>query len=796
MSENYGRLGLKEELEKALVKIKRLENENEKLRRLLEMKSDRLKTYSGEELTSQKVTSERPCLKIVNRQDTHTVNSKSSPQEKIALFRDLFKGREDVFALRWTNKDGKSGYSPACKNDWKQGICGKFKKISCSKCKNRNLIPLSDEIICQHLKGEIVIGLYPLLPDERCYFLAIDFDKEEWKADTNAFQQVCRDVNIPSHIEISRSGNGAHIWFFFTEHISAKIARELGFSILSAAMSRRHRIGLDSYDRLFPNQDSMPIGGFGNLIALPLQKKARLVDRTVFIDENFRPIKDQWSYLAQAEKVSLVKVKETISALKEIAQTVNPADKLPAKVNVTLNNMVYLDKKGLSASLLNQIIKLASFPNPEYYRAQALRLPVYNKPKIISLASETTKQIAIPRGCYEELKVLFKGTEIALNDETYQGIFCDFTFKGKLTEEQAKAASALIAHNNGILSASTAFGKTVVALWVIAQRKTNTLIIVHRKQLLEQWIEKVSAFLNIPVTDIGKIAGGKKEITNKIDIAVIHSLYRNRQVKEIVKDYGMVVVDECHHIAAFTFEQVLKEVRAKYILGLTATPTRKDGHHPIVTMQCGKIRYKDIAKKQAGLRPFEHIVVVRNTRFTSFEASNTDNFIIAKIYRELIADNQRNDLIVDDIINAVVQGRSPLILTERAVHVKFFVEKLTGFAKNIIPLKGGMSKKQIQEAHERLKTIPDDEERVIVATGKYIGEGFDDKRLDTLFLTMPISWKGTLQQYAGRLHRNHYAKKEVIIYDYVDNNVPVLEKMFKKRMKGYKGIGYTIRALT
>ncbi len=299
--ENDNGLVLEKELEKALLKIKSLKDENERLRKLLGMKYDSPKASLEDERICEKAANESSDLKN-HRKDVPPVHSKSSPQEKISLFRDLFKGRDGVFALRWISKDGKSGYSPACKNDWKSGTCGKFEKITCSKCKNRDLIPLTDEIIYQHLKGEIVIGLYPLLTDETCYFLAIDFDKQEWIEDIKAFNQVCRDINIPSYTEISRSGNGAHIWFFFTEHIPAKIARELGFSLLSVAMDKRHQIGLDSYDRLFPNQDSMPKGGFGNLIALPLQKQARTIDRTVFIDENFKPIKDQWSYLAQAEK--------------------------------------------------------------------------------------------------------------------------------------------------------------------------------------------------------------------------------------------------------------------------------------------------------------------------------------------------------------------------------------------------------------------------------------------------------------------------------------------------------------
>jgi superfamily II DNA or RNA helicase len=422
-------------------------------------------------------------------------------------------------------------------------------------------------------------------------------------------------------------------------------------------------------------------------------------------------------------------------------------------------------------------------------------MSVYNIPRIINLSSENAKYIAIPRGCKEELLKLFEQVNIMpdLIDLTNTGTNQDFIFKGKLRNEQLNAGYALLNHENGILSASPAFGKTVVASWLIAQRSINTLIIVHRRQLLEQWKERLSCFLEIPKSEIGEIGAGKDIRTNKIDVALIQSLYKNRQVKDFVQNYGMVIVDECHHISAFSFEQVLKKVKAKYVYGLTATLIRKDGQHPIVTMQCGSVRYKTDTQKQGNRGYITHQVIVRYTDFCLPDHLANSESTITELYQALIDNEARNDLILDDIISAITNGRSPLILTERTVHVNFFAEKLRGFVKNIIVLKGGMGKKQINAVMDKLHGIPEKEERAIIATGKYIGEGFDDSRLDTLFLTMPISWKGTLQQYAGRLHRVHEAKTEVIIYDYVDREVALFTAMYQKRVKGYGLMGYQIQ---
>lgn len=808
---------LKKKLEDALKLISELETENSRLRGLVSNvthQSDSITKPSIPTENLQKHSSDNSHTERANSSDA-PINNQSSPENKVQLFRSLFQGREDVFAIRWLGKDNRSGYSPACFNDWKHDLCGKYKKVSCANCENRKLIPLDDKQIYRHLSGEIIIGIYPLLEDDTCSFLAIDFDKKVWRDDVRALIEICNQHHVPGYVEISRSGNGAHVWFFFDEEISAAQARRLGTALLTNAMENRHQIGFDSFDRMFPNQDTMPKGGFGNLIALPLQKKARESGHSEFVDQQLHRIDDQWLFLSQVERLSKHRISAILSELPsghgsmglsqintsemdetmpweaQQAQAEEHKD-LPSQVKIVLSNMIYVEKAGLPQKLMSNIIRLAAFQNPEFYRAQAMRMPIYNLPRVINLSSETDEYLAIPRGCFEDISKLVSNLGISQiqKDLRFPGELVNFTFVGKLSSEQLLAGTAMLKHENGILSATTAFGKTVVAIWMIAQRQTNTLIIVHRRQLMNQWVERLKCFLQEP--DIGQIGGGIDKRTGKIDVAIIQSLTHKHAVKELVKDYGMVIVDECHHISAFSFEQVLKSVRAKYVYGLTATPIRQDGHHPIVYMQCGSIRYKVDAKSQVLQRSFTHKVVTRQTTFSMKKHSKDAEIKITDIYQALVEDTERNDMILDDIIAAIVAGKSPLVLTERTAHVEFFAQKLAGFSKHVIALRGGMGRKQLKAVMDELNSIPDEDERVIVATGKYIGEGFDDSRLDTLFLTIPISWKGVLQQYAGRLHRAHDNKTEVVIYDYVDIIEPMLANMFRKRLKGYEGMGYVI----
>lgn len=745
----------------------------------------------------------------------NTPNISFSTADKIKIYRSLFRGRENIYAKRWESKNGRAGYSPACANEWNRHFCQK-PKIKCAECNNRKLLPITDQLIYDHLKGDNFIGIYPLLEDETCYFLAIDFDKDYWKEDTKAFTLICQETNIPYAIELSQSGNGAHIWIFFSQAIPANLARKLGSALLTKAMQKRHQISLASYDRLFPNQDTMPKGGFGNLIASPLQGSRRKENKSIFLDDNLSPIKDQWDFLNNIRKLSffeanvLVKQFVTHGEIIDIRDTQTNEEEadpwvtkilrskipiinepLPSSIKIVLANLVYIDITSLPSTLINILKKLAAFQNPEFYKAQAMRLPTYSKPRVIGCAEEFSKYLGLPRGCLEDVKTTLREYSISpdMTDETFAGNKIKARFNGTLKPEQKTAISALQKENFGILAATTGFGKTVIAAKMIAKRKTNTLILVHRQQLMDQWQEQLSLFLNISSDEIGIIGGGKNKPTKKIDVAMLQSLFRKGEINPIVSQYGQIIVDECHHISAFSFEQVLKRVKAKYVLGLTATPIRKDGHHPIIIMQCGPILFKTNAKDSIKQSPFEHVV---NFRYTDFQKEISATTQINDIFIAMIENEKRNELIFNDVITSLEQKRSPLLLTERTQHLEYFETRLRPFVKNLLVLKGGMGKKQREAVYNKIAKIPDDEERLIIATGRYIGEGFDNARLDTLFLTMPISWQGTLQQYIGRLHRNHDNKKDVIVYDYVDQFIPTLDRMYKKRLKKYKAIGYKI----
>ncbi|MDR1621428.1 MAG: DEAD/DEAH box helicase [Synergistaceae bacterium] len=768
---------------------------------------------------------------------TPSVTIKSSPAEKVALFGSLFRGREDVFPKRFENaKTGKSGYLPACKNEWSPGVCFK-PKIKCGVCKSRAFIPVEPKLLDAHLRGylqgertdkDFTMGVYPLLLDETCRFLAVDFDKNSWKEDSSAYVDTCRRCNVPAYLERSRSGNGGHVWIFFEHPVPAKTARQLGAFLLTETMERYPQLGFESYDRFFPNQDTMPRGGFGNLIALPLQKRPRAKGNSLFLDSStFEPWEDQWAALASfrkmplpeveaivadAERAGLVLGVRIVEAEDELEQkrpwAASPSGShlrrpmqgpLPEKMTLTLGDGVYVDKKELTPALRNRLVRIAAFQNPEFYKNQAMRLPTWDKPRIVSCCRDFPNHLNLPRGCFGDIRQLLDAhnIEMTINDERVPGKRLpakSFKFLGKLRSQQKEAAETLLRFETGVLCASTAFGKTVVAAYIIAKRKVNTLILVHRTQLLEQWVARLSSFLGLKADEIGRVGAGKRQITGNIDVAMIQSLYTKGVVDDIVADYGQVIVDECHHLAASSFESVISRSKARYVLGLSATVMRQNGHHPIIFMQCGPVRYEVDDRQQARERPFAHHVLVRRTNFLlPEELAGSENLKIYDIYRALSEDESRNALIAADVLAAVRQGKSPVVITERTDHLNRLSELLQPYVRHVVALQGGMSPRQHREIDVRLGQIPPDEPRVLIATGRYIGEGYDDARLDTLFLCLPISWKGTVAQYAGRLHRLNDMKKEVVIYDYLDDKIPMLLKMFKKRQRGYAAIGYDIQ---
>jgi hypothetical protein len=561
----------------------------------------------------------------------------SASAQKIALFRSLFRGREDVYPRRFeSRKTGEAGYSPVCGNEWVRGVCEK-PRIKCADCPHQRFLPVADDVIRRHLSGQdesgrdFVAGVYPMLLDETCFLLAVDFDKTTWNDDASAFLETCRQMNLPAALERSRSGNGGHIWLFFSEAIPAALARKLGTHILTETMERRPDLGFDSYDRFFPNQDTLPQGGFGNLVALPLQKKARKSGNSVFVDAQWLAYPDQWSFLSAIRKISRAEI-ETIVRCAEaqgriIGAHLSVADEeeetapwtatqsrrqaaktlagpLPEKLELVLGNEIYLAKDALTPSLRNRLIRLAAFQSPEFCRAQAMRLPTYDKPRMIACAADHPNHIGLPRGCLDDLCQVLSDLKIAtvIRDERHRGEPLNVTFQGELRPEQQVAADAMFSHDIGVLSATTAFGKTVIGAWLIAKRGVNTLVLVHRRQLQEQWIERLSMFLGIPTRSIGRIGGGRRKPTGSLDVAVIQSMFRKGIVDDLIAHYGHLIVDECHHLSAHSFEQVARHANAKFITGLSATVARKDGHHPIIFMQCGPVRHRVNARQQADLR--------------------------------------------------------------------------------------------------------------------------------------------------------------------------------------------------
>jgi superfamily II DNA or RNA helicase len=753
-----------------------------------------------------------------------TAGAPSTNAAKVALFRSLFRGREDVFPRRWENvKKGRSGYALACGNEWEPSLCekkrsfGTSRRATCGECTNQAFIPVSNEEIAKHLRGDHVMGVYPLLTDETCWFLATDFDDKTWQEDAVAFAETCKLQGIEMALERSRSGNGAHAWIFFASPVPAVTARKLGCFLITETMARRYQLSMKSYDRLFPSQDTMPKGGFGNLIALPLQRHARGAGNSVFVDAALRPWSDQWEFLAglkRNETTFVCAIADKASRrgqvigmrMSEITdeddrtpwsrspsgrpKKVAVTEALPATVKAVLSQRLFIEKAGLPSAVLNQLLRLAAFQNPEFYKKQRMRLSTALTPRVIACGEDLGEHIALPRGCLTEAEAMLReyGTVLRIEDKRERGKAVNFTFQGALTSLQEQAVNEMLKHDTGVLVAPPGIGKTVIGTYLIASRKTSTLILVHRKPLLDQWIGQLALFLGIRTKDVGQIGAGNVKPNGHLDVAMVQSLVRRGIVSDFLAGYGQVIQDEAHHSPAVSFERILAEVKAKYVVGLTATPQRRDGLHPILHMQLGPVRFAVNAKNKDARRPFAQKLIVRETGF--LPTGLHEGADIQELYSALAADQLRNDLIFDDVIRALEEKRSPILLTERRDHLEHFANRLRNFTRNLVVLHGGMTSRERQSVIAQLASIPENEERLLIATGRYIGEGFNDARLDTLFLALPVSWKGTLIQYTGRLHRLHSCKTEVRIYDYVDSAIPMMMKMFEKRLRGYRAIGY------
>lgn len=776
------------------------------------------------------------------------VTAESSSAKKIALLKSLFRGRNDVYAHGYRRKDGGIGYAPACKNEWKRSICPKCidPKSRCTNCISRTFLPLDDHALFEHIKGasdsfKDVVAVYPVDSEGLVSFLVADFDKRGWQDAVAAYRDTARSLGIDVAVERSRSGNGGHVWIFFDDPVEAKLARDLGSSIITEAMRKTGDISFDAYDRFFPSQDTVPKGGFGNAIALPFQGKARLRGNSVFVDDAFEPYRDQWLHLSGLRKVSRTLARSIANhvdshplgnlagsnspdrkqtGLNTQSQTpwgrrsgrnLGPTD-FPAEVTITTADMVYIPIDGLSPAAVDAFKRVGAFANPEFHRRQAMHQSVYGTPRIVYLGETRGDSIALPRGCEGRIRTVLEdaGANFSIRDERFSGRALDIEFIGTLRDGQQKAARALLDHNDGILSAPTGFGKTVIGAYLIASIKLPTLVIVPKTALIAQWTEKLGSFLDIrekpePIltpsgkpsrkkrSAIGVIGGGKNKPSGIVDVATFQSLVEKQpdgteSVKSVLDNYGLVICDECHHAAAPQLERVLKASIARKVYGLSATPSRADGLDRALFMLCGPIRCKISPKDQAQHQNFQRILVPRftNVRLPKLEAGAT----FSQIVEELCRNKSRNALIVSDVAKALGEGKMPLVITKRKAHAHLIFESLkrTGSPARLLVGEGTMRQRKelLTEAIEASKHAP----FAIVATESYLGEGFDMPRLDALFLATPVSWDGNVIQQSGRLHREHEGKRAVYVYDYVDTTVPMLERMYKRRLKAYASLGY------
>lgn len=761
-------------------------------------------------------------MQILRREETLQVlplaeSAPQSSEEKISLFLSLFVTRRSVYPRLWNNpKSGRKGYSPVCRNEWVRGICEK-PRIKCSECNHQNFPQLDRSAVHDHLTGKQTIGTYAIKEDGTCCFLAADFDGEGWEADVTAYRRSAEELGFEIAVERSRSGNGGHAWLFFEQPVPAVVARRLGTLIVARASSTNAQFKLSTYDRFFPNQDTIPKGGFGNLISLPLQAEPRKSGNTVFLDPELQPLPDQWAYLAGVKKAHIADVQRLIDSMTGGQSVEDNAkeepfslifderalDIIPKAVtrgiftgNLMVEKRAHLaiSLEGVPSPLRAALKRLGTIANPVFYEKQRLRFPTFNIPRFIFCGEDHPGRLILPRGTLPEIEKLVgkAGGKLVVNDLIPNYPLIAIKFLGQLTPVQERAVNVMMEHNDGVLVAPPGAGKTVMACAAIARRGVPTLILVHRKPLMEQWSARLQQFLGLSTKDI-HIIGKARYRDAPVAIGMFQTLASSEFPGLLMEKYGQVVVDECHHVPAASFEAAMKQCPARHILGLTATPTRKDGLQKILYLQCGPIRHK-IGYDHANNHP-------RSVMFRNIPAcfpADTERQPIHELWKFLIESEERNRLIASDVVSAFRQGRYPVVLSDRKEHLN----RLEIMVRETLPedaifrMDGSIGLKQrsslIQCLTERASSGTP---FVLFATASLIGEGFDLPRLDTMVLAMPLSFKGRLTQYAGRLHRSADGKGDVRIHDYVETNHPMMMHMHRKRMVAYREMGYVVQGV-
>ena len=831
------------EIESLKAQLKKLEKENDYLKSILR---DAGIDYTFADQVSKPET--EPAFAL--NQGSRIIPVKITRNHARQFF-SYFWGRLDVYSKRFQNKvTGKSGYFPQCDNFWRRGICPKASgiKAKCKNCNNRCWTKLEGVQIEDHLRGmredaSDVIGIYPLFPDGTCRLLVFDFDNHDkcaeeqdcantddsWIGEVNALREIGEQNNIPMLVERSRSGRGAHVWMFFDSPVQASLARKFGFALLEKGAESVNMTSFRFYDRMLPAQDYLEDGDLGNLIALPLQGQALKNGNSAFVDKNWNAYPNQWSAFQSIAKLSVEKIENFLDQwnirLDEVftdntvtgsASKDKPWERskhfhkedVQGELKITLSNLIYIESDNLKPRIQNQIRRMAAFHNPVFFRNNAIGLSNYANSRYIYLGKDDSGYICIPRGILDQLTAHCKEADISytISDKRCNGAYIHAEFVGELRENQNKAISSMLQYDNGILSAATAFGKTVVCSNLIAQRKVSTLILLESSSLIEQWEKALSTFLAIDEelpeyktktgrekrrkSLVGVIQGARDTSTGIVDIAMVGSLFKKDEPHQRLKSYGMVLVDECHHSASETVSRVLREISAKYVYGVTATPFRGDGLEKINEMLLGPVRFQYTAKEKAEEQGIDHLIVPRFTRAVS--PHGRDKLHINEAYEIIRNNDMRNEQISDDIMFCIKAGRTPVVLTRFTDHADALYNLAKNFADHVFLLTGNKSKKEQRELRAQMDAVPSSESLVLIATGQLIGEGFNYPRLDTLIMADPVAWKGVVEQYAGRLNRDYEGKRNVMIYDYIDANIPVFDNMYAKRLKAYKQIGYKL----